>query len=227
MKVLIVEDYAPVREALVKGLSEAAFAVDAAADGENGLWHISHSTYDVIILDVMLPKIDGLTILKQLRATESPSRVLLLTAKDALADRVAGLNLGADDYLVKPFAFDELLARVHALVRRRNEQPSPIITIGNLTIETSKHLVRRGGEKVPLTKREYSLLHYLAVRRGAWVSRNEIWENLYQFDSNAHSNVVDVYIGYLRKKLERPGWPPLIHTRRGFGYCLSDSEESL
>lgn len=226
MKVLIVEDYTPVREAVAKGLAEAAFAVDATDNGEDGLWYASHTDYDVVILDVMLPKLDGLSILKHMRQSQSPSRVLLLTAKDGIADRVAGLNLGADDYLVKPFAFDELLARVHALVRRRHEQSSPQVVIGNLVIDTSAQTVSRGGEAIDLTKREYSLLHYLAVRCGAWVSRTEIWENIYRFDSDAQSNVVDVYIRYLRKKLERAEWPPIIHTRRGFGYCVSDREAS-
>jgi DNA-binding response OmpR family regulator len=224
MKVLIVEDYAPVRDAVVKGLSEAAFAVDSAANGEDGLWYASHANYDVVILDIMLPKVDGLAILRHLRERHSPARVLLLTAKDSIADRVTGLNLGADDYLVKPFAFDELLARVNALVRRRHELTSPVVTIGNLVIDASAQTVSRGGEAIDLTKREYSLLHFLAMRRGAWVSRTEIWENLYRFDSNARSNVVDVYIRYLRRKLERADWPPLIHTRRGFGYCLSEQE---
>lgn len=225
MKVLIVEDYAPVREAVAKGLTEAAFAVDVATNGEDGLWYAIQTQYDVVILDVMLPKMDGLSVLKQLRDAKSPARVLLLTAKDAIADRVAGLNLGADDYLVKPFAFEELLARVHALVRRRHEQASPRISVGNLTIDASTQIVSRGGATIDLTKREYALLHYLALRRGAWVSRTEIWDNVYRFDSSALSNVVDVYIRYLRKKLERPEWPPIIHTRRGFGYCLADSGE--
>ena len=226
MKVLIVEDYTPVREAVAKGLSEAAFAVDAADNGEDGLWYASHTDYDVVILDVMLPKLDGLSILKHMRQSQSPSRVLLLTAKDGIADRVTGLNLGADDYLVKPFAFDELLARVHALVRRRHDQSCPQVVIGNLVIDTSAQTVSRGGEAIDLTKREYSLLHYLALRCGSWVSRTEIWENIYRFDSDAQSNVVDVYIRYLRKKLERAEWPPIIHTRRGFGYCVSDREAS-
>lgn len=220
MRVLLVEDYAPMRDAVAKGLAEAAFAVDAAADGEDGLWRATHFEYDVVILDIMLPKVDGLSILKQIRQAQSLARVLLLTAKDEVADRVAGLNLGADDYLVKPFAFVELLARVHALVRRRHDQRQPQINIANMSIDTSTHVVRRGGEIIDLTKREYSLLHYLAMRKGAWVSRGEIWDNVYEFESGAQSNVVDVYIGYLRKKLEREGWPPILHTRRGFGYCL-------
>lgn len=224
MKILVVEDYAPIRRAVTKGLTEAAFTVDAASDGKEGLWYASHSQYDVIILDIMLPQLDGLSVLKAIRQSQSPARILLLTAKDAIEDRVQGLNLGADDYLVKPFAFEELLARVQVLVRRKYQQSSPLVAVGNLTIDTSTQIVSRGGETIDLTKREYSLLHYLIMRRGAWVSRAEIWDNVYRFDSTAQSNVVDVYIRYLRKKIERPAWPPLIHTRRGFGYCVSDTE---
>ncbi|WP_428308791.1 response regulator transcription factor [Lacipirellula sp.] len=224
MKVLVVEDYAPIRNAIAKGLREAAMAVDCADNGEDGLWYAGHTAYDVIILDVMLPRLDGISVLKRIREEESDARVLLLTAKDAVPDRVAGLGAGADDYLVKPFAFDELLARVKALVRRRHDQSSPVLKAGNLSVDTESLAVLRGGESIELTKREYSLLHFLLLRRNEWVSRTEIWENVYQFDSNAQSNVVDVYVGYLRRKLERDDWPQLIHTRRGFGYRLFDGQ---
>jgi len=222
MRVLIVEDYAPVRNAVAKGLEEAAFAVDVADNGREGLWYAENNDYDVIVLDIMLPEVDGLTILRKLRAAGSTARILLLTARDSLEDRVTGLNYGADDYLIKPFAYEELLARVQVLVRRRYERPNPILRIGNLEIDTVKKLVTRGGEAIELTLREYSLLVFLAIREGETVSRTEIWESVYEFKSDAHSNVVDVYIRYLRRKLERPEWPPLIHTRRGFGYCLAD-----
>jgi DNA-binding response OmpR family regulator len=224
MRVLIVEDYAPVREAVVQGLSEAAFAVDAADNGEDGLWLAEGNPYDVIVLDVMLPKLDGLSVLRTLRGGGCEAGILLLTARDAVADRVAGLNAGADDYLVKPFAFEELLARVKVLTRRRYRQPAAVISVGDLLIDAAAQKVSRGGERIELTRREYALLHYLAVRQGENVSRTEIWENVYAFDSDAHSNVVDVYIRYLRKKLDRPGAPALIHTRRGFGYCLDCKE---
>lgn len=226
MRVLVVEDYAPVRNAVAKGLEEAAFAVDVADNGREGLWYAENNTYDVIVLDIMLPEIDGLTILRKLRATGSTARILLLTARDALEDRVTGLNYGADDYLVKPFAFEELLARIQVLVRRRYERPNPILRIGNLEINTAKKAVTRGGECIELTLREYSLLIFLAMREGETVSRTEIWESVYEFKSDAQSNVVDVYIRYLRQKLERPEWPPLIHTRRGFGYRLANEGQS-
>jgi len=233
MRVLVVEDYRPLRESLEAGLRDAGFAVDAAPDGEEGLWFASGNDYDVIVLDLMLPKLDGVTILKRLRAArcKSPvlvltarckSPVLVLTARGAIEDRVGALDLGADDYLVKPFAFEELLARVRALVRRRYDVKDPVIQVGDLEVDTAARQARRGGELVKLTAREYALLEYLALRAGQTVSRTEIWEHLYSFDSDAHSNVVDVYIGYLRRKLERGGRPRLIHTRRGLGYVLSE-----
>ncbi len=224
MRVLLVEDYAPVRKAVEKGLKEASFAVDVAADGREGLWYAQNNTYDAIILDLMLPEVSGMAILKQLRNTGSDVGILILTAKDAVEDRVAGLNAGADDYLIKPFSFDELLARVNVLVRRRYDKPNPMVEVGNLRINTASKQVTRAGVRIELTKREYSLLLYLAMRQGEDVSRTEIWENVYEFDSNAHSNVVDVYIRYLRKKIERPEWPRIIHTRRGFGYRLIEDE---
>ena len=225
MRVLIVEDYPPIRKAVAKGLAEAAFAVDVADNGRDGLWYAEHNDYDVIVLDLMLPEIDGLTVLRKLRRTGSTAGVLLLTAKNAIEDRVAGLNEGADDYVVKPFAFEELLARVHALLRRRYDRANPVLSIGNLEINAATKTVTRGGNLVELTQREYALLLFLAMRAGETVSRTEIWENVYEFNSDAQSNVVDVYIRYLRKKLERPEWPSLIHTRRGFGYRLADESQ--
>ncbi len=220
MRALVVEDYAPIRNAVTEGLAENGFAVDAACEGEEGLWLAQNNPYDVIVLDLMLPKLDGLTILKRLRKTGADIPVLVLTAKDAVEDRVAGLDLGADDYLVKPFAFSELLARVRALVRRRYDTRTPTLCIEDLEIDTVKRLVKRAGESVVLSAREYALLEYLAVRTGQLVTRTEIWEHVYDFRSDAHSNVVDVYIGYLRKKLESERLPKLIHTRRGHGYVL-------
>ncbi len=227
MRALIVEDYAPVRKAVAQGLQEAAFAVDVADNGRDGLWYAENNDYDVVILDLLIPEVDGLTVLRRMRSAGSTARILILTAKDTVDDRVAGLNEGADDYLIKPFAFKELLARVQVLVRRRYERPHPVLQIGNLVIQSTTHGVSRGGESIVLTKREYSLLFYLAMREGQDVSRTEIWENVYEFNSDAHSNVVDVYIRYLRQKLERPDWPRLLHTRRGFGYRLSEESPSL
>jgi DNA-binding response OmpR family regulator len=220
MRILLVEDYEPLRLSVAQGLREAGFAVDTAADGEEGWWFAGSGEYDVVVLDLMLPKLDGLTILERMRQQRRDAHVLILTARDTLNDRIRGLDGGADDYLVKPFAFDELLARIRALIRRRYDARSPLIRVGDLEIDTRARSVRRGDEMVHLTAREYALLELLALKAGQLVSRTEIWEHLYEFESTAQSNVVDVYIGYLRKKIERPGQPPLIHTRRGQGYVL-------
>jgi DNA-binding response OmpR family regulator len=220
MRVLLIEDYLPLQKSLTKGLRESGFAVDVTGDGEEGLWYAMSNDYDVIILDIMLPKLDGLSILKQLRAKNKNNHILILTAKDTVEDRIKGLDLGADDYLVKPFAFKELLARLRALMRRRYEHKCPDIKISDLHIDTASRRVWRGDDEIILTSREYMLLEYLARRAGEVVSRTDIWEHIYEFNSEATSNVVDVYIGYLRKKLETQGKPALIHTIRGRGYML-------
>ena len=220
MRLLVIEDYLPLQRSLAKGLREADFAVDTARDGQEGLWYATSNEYDVIILDLMLPGMDGLEILKKIRAKGIQTHILILTAKDTVEDRVAGLNLGADDYLIKPFAFEELLARVRALLRRSYQEKNPSIRIKDLRIDLAKQRLWRGGEEIQLTAREYALLEYLAMRAGETISRSDIWEHVYEFNSSASSNVVDVYIGYLRKKIERPNKPPLIHTVRGRGYRL-------
>ncbi len=224
MRVLVVEDFLPLRTSLQRGLREAGYAVDAVADGVEGLAFAQTSTYDVIVLDVMLPGMDGLTLLRRLRAQRCPSRVLMLTAKDTLEDRLLGLDNGADDYLVKPFAFEELLARIRALIRRRYEQSAPRVEIGDLVIDTAGRVVRRGTRDIELTAREYAILEVLAARPGRIVTREEIEERVYDFTSERGSNVVDVYIGYLRRKLEQDGDSRLIHTRRGLGYVLAVAE---
>jgi DNA-binding response OmpR family regulator len=223
MRVLIVEDYTPVRKSVAKGLREAGYAVDEAADGAEGQWLAISGQYDVIILDLMLPKLDGFTVLSNLRESGDVSKVLILTARDAVDDRVRGLDAGADDYLVKPFAFEELLARVRALVRHKYNSTQTVIRIGDMEIDTARQSVRRAGDVVQLTSREFALLEYLALRAGEVVSRTDIWEHVYDFYSDASSNVVDVYIGYLRRKIERGGQPRLIQTRRGRGYVLGES----
>ena len=220
MRLLIIEDYKPLQQSLTKGLCEAGFAVDTTRDGKEGLWYAMSNEYDVIILDLMLPGMNGLEILKKIRTQGRKSHVLILTAKDTVQDRVTGLNLGADDYLIKPFAFKELLARVHALLRRGYRQKNPLIKVKDLQIDLSRQRVWRGKEEIQLTPREYALLEYLAMRLGQTISRTDIWEHIYDFNSSASSNVVDVYIGYLRKKIERPNKPRLIHTIRGRGYVL-------
>ena len=225
MRLLIVEDYDPLRAALVKALREEGHSVDEASDGNDGLFCASGGEYDVIVLDLMLPGMDGLEILSRLRTSGVESQVLILTARDALDDRVKGLDLGADDYLVKPFAIEELLARIRALLRREYDKKSPILRIGHLELDTSRRQVQIDGTRVEMTAKEYALLEYLALRAGQVVSRSDIWKHIYDDRSTATSNVVDVYIGYLRKKLERPGRPGLLHTRRGEGYVLEAEGE--
>lgn len=220
MRVLIVEDQERLRTWLQKGLKEADFVVDATGDGKEGLWYAQNNPYDVIVLDLMLPGVDGLSILRQLREAGRDDQVLILTAKDTVADRVKGLDLGADDYLVKPFAFEELVARVRTLVRRGYGKHRPVIAIGDLRIDTAKRQVWRREQEIELRAMEYKLLEYLARRAGETVSRTEIWEHLYDFGSQTVSNVVDVYVRCLRRKLDRPGERSLIRTRRGLGYVL-------
>ena len=222
MRLLLVEDYRPLQQSLTKGLREAGFAVDVTGDGPEGLWYAMGNEYDVIILDLMLPGMDGLEILQKMRSEGRKPHVLILTAKDSIQDRVAGLNCGADDYLVKPFAFEELLARVRALLRRSYRQKYPRIEVKDLQIDLTAQRVYRGGGEIHLTPREYALLEYLAMRAGQTISRTDIWEHLYEFRSSASSNVVDVYVGYLRKKIEQPDLPALIHSVRGRGYMLGE-----
>ena len=220
MRLLLVEDYLPLQKSVLKGLREAGFAVDVTGDGQEALWYAQSNQYDVIVLDVMLPGLDGLSILRSLRTAGRESHVLIITAKDAVADRVAGLNAGADDYLVKPFEFEELLARVQALVRRSYQRKNPIVEIGRLRVDTVSQRVAHGCDPIQLTAREYALLEYLVMRAGELVTRTDIWEHVYDFHSDATSNVVDVYIARLRKKLDCAGEPSLIEAVRGRGYML-------
>jgi len=217
----VVEDHAPLARSIANGLREEGFAVDLTGLGDEGLQWALANPYDCIVLDVMLPDRDGWSVVQGIRSKGGKAAVLLLTARDAVEDRVKGLNLGADDYLVKPFAWDELVARVRALVRRSNGQESSVLRIADLEIDLTAKVVRRGGTTVTLTAKEYSLLEYLAHHVGQVVSRTEIWDHLYDQTDEASSNVVDVYIGYLRNKIDRDRPVKLIHTRRGMGYLLA------
>lgn len=220
MRVLVVEDSARLRQTVSTWLRRNGFAVDASADGEEGLYLANANEYDVLVLDVMLPKLDGLTLLERLRQNGKALHILLLTAKDTVADRVRGLELGADDYLVKPFALEELLARVKALCRRAYGSKESCLLIGDLEINTTARKVTRGGQPIALQAREYALLEYLARRRGHVVSRTEIEEHIYAGETDPWSNVVDSAICSLRRKLAEINPAPLIHTRRGLGYEL-------
>ena len=225
MRVLLVEDHKPLSRALKRGLEEESFAVDIAEDGEEADFKARGATYDVIILDLMLPKIDGLTLLKQWRKDDIKTHVLLLTAKDTTDDKVRGLDIGADDYLTKPFQLEELLARLRALVRRSHQIKDPVLRVHDLEIDTSARSVRRGGQLIHLTPREFALLQFLAFHRGKVVTRTMIWEHLYdEYDENT-SNVVDVYIRYLRTKVDKGFDKPLILTRWGEGYMLRGDSE--
>ena len=224
MKILLVEDSERLCRAVGTGLRKAGFAVDIASDGQEGLHLAQCGDYDVIVLDLMLPKLDGLSLLRRLRAGGKDTHVLILTARDAVEDRVKGLRAGADDYLAKPFDFDELLARIEALVRRRYGVKDPAIRIGGLELNTAARTVCRDGRAVDLAPREYALLEYLAVRAGELVSRTEIEEHIYDDIVSPMSNVVDSAICGLRKKLTASGSGDPIRTRRGMGYVLEAPE---
>jgi two-component system OmpR family response regulator len=216
VRLLIVEDEPDLARALQKFLEEQRFAVDLSPDGEDGLLRLTEVKYDAAILDVMLPRMDGWTVLERVRAEGNRTPVLMLTACDTVGDRVRGLNLGADDYLVKPFAVAELVARVHAMIRRSYGDASAHIAVGNLTVDTAARRVLHQGTPVELTAREYTILELLVRSRGRPVTRSTIAEHIYDERSDVSSNVIDVHIAALRRKLG----PTVIRTRRGEGYVV-------
>lgn len=224
MRLLLIEDHKPLVRALKQGLEEEGFAVDVAYDGEEGGYKAQTADYDVIILDLMLPKEDGLSLLQRWRKAGMKAHVLVLTARGGIEDKVRGLDLGADDYLTKPFELEELLARLRALIRRGHEVKNPMLKIHDLEIDTAARTVKRDGKSIHLTPREYALLQFLAYHRGKVVSRSMIWEHLYDEHDENTSNVVDVYIRYLRNKIDKDYDPPLILTRWGEGYMLRGEE---
>ena len=217
MRLLLIEDESELARVLRQTLEEEGFQVDWAADGEDGLFKAGEVDYDAILLDLMLPVLDGFEVLSRLRGPGGrPVPVLVLTARDGVPDRVRGLNLGADDYLVKPFDLDEMLARVRALIRRSADRPSPRLRVGDVTIDTVARTVRKGEEPVELTAKEYALLEYLALHAGEVVTRTRIYEHIYGEEENTFSNVVNVYVANLRRKLGAD----VIETRRGHGYLI-------
>jgi DNA-binding response OmpR family regulator len=224
MRVLLIEDHRPLARALRRGLEEEGFAVDAAYDGEEADFKARTAEYDAVILDLMLPKIDGLTLLQNWRRDGLKTHVLVLTARGAIEDKVRGLDLGADDYLTKPFELEELLARLRALIRRGHQVKDPVLRVHDLEIDTAARTVKRDGKMIHLTPREYALLEFLAFHRGKVVTRTMIWEHLYDEEDENTSNVVDVYIRYLRNKIDKGFDPPLIQTRWGEGYLLRNEE---
>jgi two-component system, OmpR family, response regulator len=215
MRLLVVEDDADLLKGLAQGLRRAGYAVDLAADGEEGLYKAENTDYDAILLDVMLPEIDGWQLLARLRDTKH-TPVLMLTARDSTKDRVRGLDTGADDYLAKPFEHDELLARLRALIRRSAGQPRPGIELGDVHIDTRTRIVTRAGQPVILTAREYAILEYLALHRGEVVTRTALYEHLFDENDDTLSNLIDVHVFNIRKKLGHD----LIVTRRGQGFCI-------
>lgn len=222
MRLLLVEDEVRLARNIKKGIeSIPSFVVDVCHDGTDGEHQALTSAYDLIILDLMLPGTGGLNILQAIRASGSAVPVLILTAKNTKEDIVRGLDFGSDDYLGKPFDMGELLARVKALIRRSNNRPDPLLRVGDLEIDTHRHVVRRAGREQVLPALEYRLIEFLAYRAGQVVSKTDILEHLYDYNWEKFSNVIEVYISTLRKKLEGDGLPKLIHTLRGQGYVLS------
>lgn len=221
MRVLLVEDEPGIAQFISQGLNEAGYAADVATDGEEGLDYALAAEYDIIILDIILPKIDGLQLLRKLRTQGLKTSVLLLTARDAIEDRVRGLDAGADDYLSKPFALTELLARLRALLRRPPMQQDTVLRVGDLEMDVATREVHRAGKSINLSPREFTLLEYFMRHPRQVLTRSQITEHTWNFDFYENSNVIDVYIGYLRRKIDHGFDRPLLHTVRGVGYCLS------
>ncbi len=221
MRILVVEDEAGIANFIRQGLTEAGYAVDLAWNGREGLEFALAAEYDVLVLDIMLPGMDGLELLRELRGRGHKTPTLMLTARDTVDDRVAGLDAGADDYLVKPFAFPELLARVRALMRRPPLQTGTVLEVADLQMDTAKREVRRGDRLIELSPREYAVLEYLMRHPDQVLTRTQIGEHVWNFDFYNESNVVDVYIGYLRRKIDKGEPLSLFHTVRGVGYRMS------
>jgi two-component system copper resistance phosphate regulon response regulator CusR len=218
-----VEDDAVIASSLAKGLREQAYAVDLATDGDAAVYQAAVNPYDAVVLDVMLPKRDGFAVCRELRRRGLTTPVLMLTARDSVRDRIEGLDTGADDYLTKPFEFGELLARLRALLRRGPVLAPAVLSVADLELDTHAQRVTRAGREVPLTTREYALLEFLARNAGRVVGRAEISDHVWDDNYDPLSNLIESYINRLRKKLDAPGLPPLIHTRRGAGYSLGES----
>lgn len=222
MKILLVEDQKTLTKILKKGLEEFGYIVDISLDGEEGLYMATEFEYDAIVLDISLPKMDGLSLLSILREKGKQVPVLMLTAKSEISDKILGLNSGADDYLTKPFDFTELLARLNSLIRRSKGKSSPLIKINDLEININSKTVKRENKDIKLSANEYNILEYMVLNHGKVISRTEFIEHLYSMDSEMDSNVIDVYINFLRNKIDKNFKLPLIHTIRGQGYILED-----
>jgi two-component system OmpR family response regulator len=222
MRILVVEDNAELLRYLERGLKEQGFAVDTAADGDEALRTARTGCYDLLILDRMLPGRDGLDVLRRLRAHEVATPAIFLSARTAIDERIAGLDTGADDYLTKPFAFGELLARIRAILRRGSEAASPVLVVGDLRLDPGTRIVERAGRRIDLTAKQFALLHYLMRHAGHVVSRTMILEHVWDLHFDGETNVVDVHINRLRNKIDHPFDRALVHTLRGVGYVLRE-----
>ncbi|MDA0348881.1 MAG: response regulator transcription factor [Verrucomicrobia bacterium] len=223
MKVLIIEDSQRLLRSLTHGLKKQGFSVDAASDGRDGLDFALFNNYDVILLDLMLPGIDGLTILRKLRASGKQTHILILSASDQVDDRIRGLRLGADDYMIKPFSFDELIARIQTLVRRKYEAKSPEVSVDGVIVNTANKEVTCNGNVVTLTPGEYAILEHLMLNRGRVLSKDQLLDAVHDSESYASRNVIEVLVCNLRKKLDHNGNPSIIKTKRGYGYLIDQS----
>jgi heavy metal response regulator len=220
MRILVIEDEKKVADFISNGLAEEGYAVDVAHDGDQGYFIATTNEYDAILLDIMLPKMDGFTLCTKLRSEDNHTPILMLTAKDAIKDKVRGLDAGADDYLTKPFAFEELLARIRSLLRKKSMQQKTRFQVDNLVLDTITHTASRGDNEIPLSVKEYALLEYLMRNTGSVVTRTMIAEHVWDINFDTFTNVIDVYISYLRNKIDRGHETKLIHTVRGRGYVL-------
>ena len=222
MRILVVEDEPDLKEITAKRLKAEGYGVDTCDNGKDAQYYIEHTPYDLILLDVMLPGADGITVLKNIRKKGMKTPVLLLTARDSIEDRVTGLDNGADDYLTKPFAFDELLARIRVILRRRSNEASNKLVLGDLIMDLATHQVTRAGTEISLSAKEYAILEYMMHNKGMVLSRSRIEEHVWNYDFEGGSNVVDVYMRYLRKKIDAPFEKKMIHTVRGSGYVIKE-----
>lgn len=226
MRVLLAEDEKELNDLVRKTLEDEGYAVDSVFDGDSALEYLSSTPYDIALLDIMMPGRDGIAVLREYRKSGGKAPILILTARDAVEDRVVGLDAGADDYLVKPFMFPELLARIRVLLRRNTSSASSsVLECGDLVMDTSSHAVRRRGRKIDLSAKEYSILEYMMRNQGAVLGRESFRSHIWSWDYDGESNVIDVYIRYLRKKIDDGESMKLIHTIRGAGYMLKDGDE--
>lgn len=225
MKVLLAEDEEDLNDIIVKKLRAEGYEVDSSFDGEDALEHLLYADYDVAIMDIMMPVMDGIEALKALRRNKKQTPVIFLTAKDTLQDKITGLDEGASDYIVKPFSFDELMARLRSVVRTAQGNVSDIYELDNLVVDVQSHVVKRNNQKISLTGKEYNLLEYLIMNKNKILSREKILNHVWGYDYEGGNNIVDVYINYLRNKIENGSEKKLLHTVRGIGYVMKDEED--